>query len=246
MRIMQWNDRAIILSARAYGETGAVVQIFTPSQGRHGGLVRGRKAKPILQPGNLVEAVWNARLSEHLGNLQVELVSPHAARVMMDSERLAALTCACALIETSMPERDPHPALYRTFERFLEVLASGAPWGQAYVTLELELLSELGFALDLSECAATGATQDLAYVSPKSGRAVSREAGAAYHDRLFALPAFLTTPDEIATRTEIGQALKLSSYFLERHWEHVAHKPLPAARARLVAVFNAALRPELA
>lgn len=235
---MQWNDRAIILSTRAYGETGTVVQVFTPSQGRHGGLVRGRKSKAQLQPGNLVEVMWNARLAEHLGNLQVELVTPHAARVMSDQERLAALSCACALIETSMPERDPHPQLYKALERFLEVLGSGAPWGQAYVTLELELLSELGFALDLSECAATGATEDLAYVSPKSGRAVSREAGAAYHDKLFALPAFLMAPMEIASRSEIGQALKLSSYFLERHWEQVAHKPMPAARARLVALLN--------
>ncbi len=160
---MQWTDDGIVLSARPHGETAVVVQLLTRGQGRHAGLVRGgqgRRARGIYQPGNLVAARWSARLAEHLGNYTCELMESHAARVLDDPARLAALSAAAALAETALPEREPHAACYEGFLALLEAL-TGAHWAEAYVRWELALLAELGFGLDLESCAAGGASDRL-------------------------------------------------------------------------------------
>ena len=233
---MEWTDHGIVLSSRPHGETGLVASLLTRSHGRHAGFIHGgisRKARPVWQPGNVVEVAWRARLAEQLGNYTGELREPHAARALDNPTELAGLAAACAMADTALPEREPHPAMYEGFHAFLGVL--GHPgWPAIYVRLELGLLQELGFGLDLEKCALTGTAEDLAFVSPKTGRAVSRAAAEPYRDKLVALPAFLSTGGLPADAGELRQGLDLTGFFLERHvfWPH--NKPLPAARARFM------------
>ena len=193
---MQWTDEAIVLSARKHGENSIVVRVLSHHHGVYAGVVKGAHSKTnrgLYQSGNILTVTWNARLAEHIGMLKGEMVEPTAALVMQDAMKLAALTSACALIEIAMPERHPYPALYKHLRIFLHHLLHAEDWQENYVKLELALLAESGFGLDLSECAATGQKDDLLYVSPKSGRSVSREAGEPYKDKLLPLPTFLTT-----------------------------------------------------
>jgi DNA repair protein RecO (recombination protein O) len=213
-----------------------VVSLLTREHGRHAGFVPGgssRRGRPIWQTGNVVEAAWRARLAEQLGNYSGELREPHAARVMDDASELSGLAAACAVIDAALPEREPHPAMYEGFHAFLLALGHDG-WPAIYVRLELGLLQELGYGLDLARCAATGATEDLAFVSPKTGRAVSRSAAEPYRAKLLALPGFLSTGGLPSDDVELRQGLDLTGYFLERHvfWPH--NKPLPPARARLI------------
>ena len=237
---MHWSDDGIVLAARPHGETGAIVQLLTRDHGRHAGLLRGgqgRRARGLLQPGNLVAAEWSGRLAEHLGTYACELVTAYAARVLDDPDRLAALSAAAAVCEGALPEREPHAPCFEGLRALLEELP-GDHWAEVYVHWELAVLSELGFGLDLAKCAAGGANDQLAYVSPKSGRAVSLAAGEPYRDKLLALPGFLAGrggggPDEV------GQGLALTGLFLERFVFAPHHKPLPAARQRLAGRFPA-------
>lgn len=233
---MDWNDQAIVLSARAHGENALVVSLLTRDHGRHAGFVPGglsRRARPVWQSGNLVEVGWRARLSEQLGNYSGELREPHAARALDDAVQLSGLAAACAVVDAALPDREPHPAMFDGFAAFLGIL--GHPgWPAIYVRLELGLLQELGFGLDLEKCAATGATEDLGFVSPKTGRAVSRAAAGPYKEKLLPLPGFLSTGGLPADDDELRQGLDLTGFFLERHvfWPH--NKPLPPARARFM------------
>jgi DNA repair protein RecO (recombination protein O) len=233
---MDWSDEGIVLSARPHGESGLIVSLLTRMHGRHAGFVPGggsRRASPVWQPGNVVEVGWRARLSDQLGNYTGELREPHAARALDDAVELAGLSAACAVADAALPEREPHPAMFDGFRAFLGAL--GHPgWPAIYVRLELGLLQELGFGLDLEKCAATGTSEDLAYVSPKTGRAVSRVAAGPYKEKLLALPGFLSTGGLPADDEQLRLGLDLTAYFLERHvfWPH--NKPLPPARSRFM------------
>ncbi|EME71454.1 DNA repair protein RecO [Paramagnetospirillum caucaseum] len=232
---MEWDDDAIVLAVRRHGETGAVASLLTRSHGRHAGLVHGGQAKAnraVLQPGNAVRAKWTARLPEQLGNYRLEMLQAHGAAFLDDPARLAALGSACALAEAALPERQPHPVCHAALAALLYALEAES-WPSVYVHFELALLRDLGFGLDLTACAATGRTDDLAWVSPKTGRAVSREAGEPYRDRLFRLPAFLVEGGE-GTGADIRAGLELSGFFLQRHVLDPRHTVLPAARGRLV------------
>lgn len=234
---MDWSDGAIVLSARAHGERAAVVQLLSRAQGRHAGLVRGRaRQAALLQAGTEVEAHWRARLADHLGVFTLEIRRHHAGRWLDDPPRLAALASACALIETSLPERAPHPALHDSLARLLAGL-DDALWPAHYVRWELSLLAELGYGLDLRSCAATGRHDDLAYVSPKSGRAVSLGAGAAWRDRLLLLPAFLVGASEPGPG-DIRAGLELAAFFLRRQGLARVDGGLPPARERLADYFR--------
>lgn len=240
---MQWSDESIVLSARRHGETSALVRVLTREHGVFAGIAKGAQSKSsrgLYQPGNLVSAAWQARLAEHLGLFRCEMKQAVAAQVMDDALKLAALSSVCALIETALPERHPYPRLYEGFRAFLATLCHTENWLEDYIKLELSLLAESGFGLDLSHCAATGQTHDLCYVSPKSGRAVSREAGEPYKDRLLTLPKFLTpSPQGERKATEVVAGLRLSGYFLES-WLLAPHgKKLPAARGRLTQTVKA-------
>jgi DNA repair protein RecO (recombination protein O) len=232
---VEWQDEGVVLAARRHGESSAVVSVFTPSQGRHAGWVRGgagRRARSLYEPGNRLRLTWRARLADQLGSFNAELEAATAARLLDDPDRLAGLGAACALLEATLPERDPHPILYNVFLLLIDVLTEENDWLEHYVRFELDLLAELGFGLDLSVCAVTGATTDLVYVSPRSGRAVSRAGAGAYADRLLPLPGFLlgqgtADPDQIRT------GLRLTGAFLRRHLFDASERPMPSARERL-------------
>ncbi len=233
---MQWSDEGIVLSVRPHGETAAVVEIMTRHHGRHLGLVHGgrsRKLRPILQIGNHVEATWKARLADQLGHISLELTRGYAAAAMDDATALAGLTSMASLMRL-LPERDPHPALYEVTLFVLGFLDDPTVWPALYVRWELALIDELGFGLDLSECAATGSNDQLIYVSPKSGRAVSASAGEPYKDRLLALPAFLSKGRGGSTSTaDIRAGLALTGYFLESRVLTPRGEALPDIRSRL-------------
>lgn len=232
----QWQDQGIVLSARAHGESGAVVTLLTENNGRHAGYVRGAhssKNRGMLEPGSLVDARWTSRVSDGLGSFTLELAQSYAPRIMSDPLRLAALQSACSLCAESLPEREGHPGLFHGFIALLETL-EGEHWAAAYVMWEIALLKELGFSLDLAKCAGGGDANDLIYVSPKTGRAVSREQGVLYKDRLLRLPAFLrpsVRPDEESRYEEdVLSGLDLTGHFLE-HWAFAHHNGIPEARA---------------
>lgn len=233
---MEWADRGFVLSARRHGESAAIVHLLTEAHGRHAGLVRGgggRRARGLLQPGNLVAARWRARLAEHLGTMTCELEAGHAARFLDHAGRLAALAAAAALVEAALPERLPYPAIYAGFAALVEALG-GERWPEATVRFEVALLAALGYGLDLSRCAATGTRDDLAFVSPKTGRAVSAASGRPYADKLFALPAFLLAAEAPpAAAADIAAGLSLTGFFLEQHVFAPQGGKLPAARRRL-------------
>lgn len=232
---MDWTDRGIVLSARRHGESSVILSLLTAEHGRHAGVVRGgqsRRRRGVLEVGNLVAASWRARLEEHLGNFTVELETGYAARVLDSPDRLAALTALCATIDACLAERETHPALFADSLRLIASLED-PDFAAHYVVWELGLLGELGYGLDLSSCAATGVVDDLAYVSPRSARAVSRTAGEPYRDRLLPLPGFLKGGDNI-TPGDVFDGLKLTGYFLDRHVFHPHGGRLPDARERFL------------
>jgi len=232
---MHWTDEGVILSVRPHGETAAVAEIFTRSHGRHLGLVHGGRSgrlRPVLQTGNHVEAVWRARLAEHLGQVRVELRRGYAALVMEDALALAGLSSMCALARL-LPERDPHPSLFEVTLFVLGFLDERTVWPALMVRWELALLDELGFGLDLSACAATGTRQDLIYVSPKSGRAVSAAAGEPYRDKLLQLPTFLVkSRQESILPQDVVAGLALTRHFLETRVLLPRGEAMPEASAR--------------
>lgn len=234
---MEWRDEGIVLGRRRHGETSAIVSLFTREHGRHLGRVRGavgKRAAGIYESGNIVTAAWRGRLAEHLGTLTCELADAIAARVMEDPLRLGALLSACALIETTMAEREPHITLYETTLALFQSL-EGRDWAANYVRWEMHALAELGFGLDLSHCAATGQSKDLAYVSPRSGRAVSRDAGVAYADRLFILPPFLIGERSDAPDAQsVLAGLEITGHFLERNVLAANDRAMPVARTQFV------------
>ncbi|HZF35659.1 MAG TPA: DNA repair protein RecO [Candidatus Angelobacter sp.] len=247
--MIEWSDDGIVLSARRHGESAAIVSLLTRVHGRHAGIVlggAGRRARGVYEPGNRVAATWRARLSEHLGHYACELAESRAAALLDDALRLAALTSATALLDAALPEREPHARLYDSLDALVAQLCDPpTSWPALYVRFELDLLTELGFGLDLSRCAATGRSDDLAYVSPKTGRAVSTAAGEPYRDRLLSLPPFLTRPAANGiSSADILNGLRLTGFFLEQHV--FAHQPvpstgrglLPAPRDRLIAILQ--------
>jgi len=233
---MDWSDDGIFLTAKPLGEANMVAELFTRAHGRHLGLVRGgrsRRMRPLLQPGNLLRVTWRARLSEHLGGFNVELVEAHAARVLDDAAALAAVSSLAGLARL-LPERDAHPELYAAALDVLHAFDNAETWPALLVRWELQLLGELGFGLDLSECAATGIDADLAYVSPRSGRAVSRNAGRPYCSKLLKLPAFLLNEGASVGEGDIIAGFVLTGHFLERDVLHPHGLTMPRARERLV------------
>ncbi|MCS7266887.1 MAG: DNA repair protein RecO [Geminicoccaceae bacterium] len=238
---MEWTDEAVLLAVRPHGEHDAIASALTFEHGRHLGLViagRSRKRAPLLQPGNRFTLTWRARLESHLGHFTVEPQRLYAAVVVHDPLRLAALAAVTSLLDVALAEREPHPRLYAGLVAFLGRLAeNAADWPETLVRFELLLLAELGFALELDRCALTGARDELVWVSPRTGRAVSRAAGAPWADRLLPLPPFLLDRAP-ADRKQIAQGLRLAGHFILRHLLAPADRPMPVARERLVALFD--------
>lgn len=240
---MEWRDQGILLSVRRHGESAAIIDVLTPQRGRHSGVVRGgasRRLAPILQPGAQLDLSWRARLEDHLGAFTVEPVRSRTALVMDDRLALAGLNAVTSLLLFSLPEREVHAALYQRTETLLDLMGARDVWPLAYLRWEMALLQDMGFGLDLSACAVRGArANDLSYVSPRSGRAVSRAGAGDWADRLLPLPPCMlghgTAPDD-----EIAEGLRTTGYFLHnRLAPELGHKPLPDARARFIARFDA-------
>jgi DNA repair protein RecO (recombination protein O) len=239
---MDWRDDGIVLSTRKLGESSVRLSVLTRDYGRHAGMVRGAMSKSMrgtLEPGNEIRVGWSARLAEHLGQFRCELTGAHAADLLLQPGPLMAMSSACAMLDATLPERETHPDLYHGTVALMAALKT-AQWLPTYIRWEIGLLEELGYGLDLAQCAASNAIGDLAYVSPKSGRAVSEAAGKAYRDRLLPLPAFLAIGKASAMRQECGLAdqmrdgLKLTGFFIHRDiFEAKGIKPV-AARDRLV------------
>ncbi len=234
---MHWSDEAIILSVRPHGETAAVVELWTRNHGRHLGLVHGgrsRKLRPVLQTGNHVDATWKARLADQLGHVSLELRRGFAAESMENDAALSALLTLTTLTRL-LPERDPHPNLYEITLFVLGFLDDVTVWPALLVRWELALLQELGFGLDLSQCASTGSNDQLIYVSPKSGRAVSASAGEPYRDRMLALPQFLTKQRAgMVTTQDVREGLLLTGHFLETRVLLPRGETLPESRSRIL------------
>lgn len=215
---MEWRDEGVILSVRRHGETSAIAEILTARHGRCLGLVRGgrsRSQRPVLQAGNAVQVAWRARLEEHLGTYTLEPISLRAGAIMDEPFRLAGLATLAGLAQL-LPEREPHGRVYEALRVVLEAIDQDEVWPALLVRWEMGLLDELGFGLDLSQCAATGTRDELIYVSPRSGKSVSAAAGAPFRDRLFRLPAFLTA-NAPATDADVVDGFRLTGYFLDRH-----------------------------
>ncbi|MGA8435527.1 MAG: DNA repair protein RecO [Methyloceanibacter sp.] len=233
---MDFSDEGILISAKPLGEANTIAELLTARHGRHLGLVRGgrsRRMRPLMQLGNVLSVTWRARLADHLGGYNLELIEPYAARVLDDQAALAAIGSLTGLAK-QLPERDPHPQLYRGALEVLQALADANVWPALLVRWEMMLLQDLGFGLDLSECAATGTDADLIYVSPRSGRAVSRDAGQPFCDRLLKLPRFLLEDDASPAPSDILAGFALTGHFLERDVLAPQGLASPAARTRLI------------
>ena len=234
---MQWTDEGIVLGVRRLGELGVILELMTQERGRHLGLVRGGtgvRLRGVLQPGNSLRATWRARLDDHLGHYLVEGINLRAAGILTAAHAVHGVTHLAALCRL-LAEREPHAGIHATLEQILDALDDPSVVGPMVARFELAFLAELGFGLDLSSCAATGAKDDLIYVSPRSGRAVSGAAGEAYREKLLRLPSFLRTDAEPASAADLADAFALTGFFLDRHAFAPRGLAVPDARARFVA-----------
>jgi DNA repair protein RecO (recombination protein O) len=238
--MIEWQDEGIVLSVRPHGETGGIVSLLTQNHGRAAGYVYGAtstKSRGVLEIGNVVSAEWQARGSDQLGKFSLEPEKSYAADVMHDPVRLTALQAACALADKTLPEHERHPAMFEGTRALLAAFSTDL-WAASYIFWEIGLLRELGFGLDLSKCVSTGETQDLIYVSPKSGCAVSAAAGSIYKEKLLKLPPFLRGEARFE-REDILDGLKLTGYFLLHRVFSQTHANLPEPRLRLEEKFAA-------
>jgi len=234
---MEFEDEGLVLSARPHGEAGAIVEVLTASRGLWAAHVAGggsRRMKPILQPGGRVVFTYRARMADQLGGAGLEPVGEGPSALFDDSLALAGLSAAAAVTAGALPEREPHPGAFLALEALIQALGDGDIWPAVFVRFEAGLLAELGFGLDLSKCAVTGGADDLVWVSPRTGRAVSAAAGEPYKDRLLALPPFLLSAQGRLRPGDIGAGLALSGHFLASFVFAPLNRPLPPARLRLI------------
>ncbi|WP_375174264.1 DNA repair protein RecO [Pseudooceanicola sp.] len=237
---MEWRDEGILLSVKRHGESAIIAEVFTPTHGRHAGVVRGgasRRMAPILQPGAQMDIAWKARLQEHLGNFALEPLRSRSATIMSNRMALTGLNAVTALLCFTLPEREPHARLYARTEALLDLLEQTDLWPLAYLHWEMALLEDLGFGLDLSGCAVTGATEGLRYISPRTGRAVTAEGAGEFADRLLPLPPCLIGQGE-APDAEIAEGFRVTGHFLHSHLApELGSRPLPEARQRFLDLF---------
>ena len=233
---MDWREEGVLLAVRKHGETSAIIDVFTEGHGRHAGVVRGgtsRKIAPVLQPGAQLDVTWRARLEDHLGMFSVEPVRSRAD-LMSARDTLAAMNAVTSLLAFVLPEREAHPTLYQRSLAMLDMIGDGPFWTLAYLRWELALLDDLGFGLDLGRCAVTDRSDNLVFVSLKSGRAVSRAGAGEWVDRMLPLsPALIGEGD--GSPSEVLDGLKVTGHFLAQNFaSSIGDKPLPAARQRFV------------
>ncbi len=234
--MIEWRDEGILLTARKHGETSIIAEVFCAHRGRHAGVVRGgtsRKMSPVLQPGAQLDVIWKARLEEHIGSYQVEPLRSRAAQAMGDPLALAGMTSALAMLSFGLPEREEHAALYETSVTLLDLICATEAWPLAYLRWEVQLLEEMGFGLDLHQCAVTGETEGLEFVSPKTGRAVAGYAAGEWKSRLLPLvPCMVGNGD--AENASIAEGLRTTGYFIEKWLAASLNRSVPEARKRFI------------
>ena len=233
----EFHEEAFVLSARSHGDTGVVVDLLTETNGRHAAYVAGgasRKMKPFLQAGARVIADYRARTSDHLGSARLEAVGEGPSALFDDPLALTGLAAAAAVAQGALPEREPHPGAFLAFEALMGAFVLPDIWPAIFVRFEAGLLEDLGFGLDFSRCAVTGGMDDLIWVSPRTGRAVSRDAGAPYADKLLNLPPFMLGAQAGLAEGDVGSGLDLTGHFLEQFVFHPQNKPIPAARVWMI------------
>ncbi len=243
---MEWSDEGIVLGVRPFGEHSAIVDALTRQHGRHSGLVRGatsRRMKGMLEPGNLLSLGWRARIDQQLGNFSFELVSSRAAQFFDDGLKLGGLSAVCAICATTMPEREVHGRVFEALDGLLQMMSLEASpaWVRSYVRFELVLLEDLGFGLDLSQCAVSGAREGLSLVSPITGRAVTEKAAGEFANRLLALPAFLLSNTAEADARQLLEGLALTAFFLGKSVLEPQGATLPSARRRFAGKLSAGI-----
>jgi DNA repair protein RecO (recombination protein O) len=235
--MIEWRDEGALIRVRKHGESSAIIEVFTPSRGLTAGIVRGgtsRKIAPTLQPGAQLDVTWKARLEDHLGSFTVEPIRSRTAQVMQDRLALAGLNAVTGLLSFLLPDREAHAQLYARTIQLLDLLGQNDVWPLAYLQWEVALLDEMGFGMDLSACAVSGLNDDLFYVSPRTGRAVSRLAAGEWADRLLPLPHVLLGKGD-ADLNEIVLALRTTGHFLNNHLaKSLGNLPIPEARQRLI------------
>lgn len=234
---MEWRDEGVLLSMRPHGEGSAIIEVLTAEHGRHMGVVRGgasRRMAPVLQPGSQIAVEWRARLDNQLGTFRAEPLRSRAA-VLDDPLGLSGFGAVCALLHHALPEREPHGGLYQQTLTLMDAMVAGQDWGVAYLRWEMRLLEDIGFGLSLGSCAVTGSREDLAFVSPKTGRAVSRTGAGDWAARLLPMPACMLGQGPAST-TELLQGLAITAHFLTRELSpQLKSGPLPESRARMIA-----------
>jgi DNA repair protein RecO (recombination protein O) len=236
---VEFDDDAFVLSARTHGESGAIIEALTRMHGKWAAHVAGgasRRLRPLMQAGARVQLHYRARTADQLGSASLEAEGEGPSALFDDPLALAGLASASAVLSTALPEREPHPGAFLAFEALLEALGNPQIWPAVLVRFEAGLLEILGFGLDLSRCAVTGSTDDLVWVSPRTGRAVSARAGEPWRDRLMPLPRFLISAQESVGPGDVGAGLAITGRFLEQFVFGVVSRPLPAARVRLTEV----------
>lgn len=232
--MIDWTDEGVVLSRRAHGETSAIVEVFCAGHGRVAGVVRGgasRRMAPVLEPGSQVAVRWRARVEGHLGRFEVEPVRSRAAQVLGDRRALAGLNGLCALVRFGVPEREACADFYRTSLPLFDLLGQEV-WPLAYLRWEMALLAQAGFGLDLSRCAVVGAANDLSFVSPRTGRAVSRAGAGKWADRLLPLPPVML--GEGGDDAQVVEGLLVTGHFLHHHMAVAVDRAVPEARGRLI------------
>lgn len=234
---MEWREEGVLLAVRKHGENAAIIEVFTEGHGLHSGVVRGgagRRMGPVLQPGAQLDLTWRARLEDHLGAFGVEPMRLRAADILGDALALAGLSSVCALLRFTLPDREPHPALYARSVALLDALGAEG-WPGVYLRWELALLDEMGFGLDLERCAISGRRDGLAFISPRTGRAVRADAAPEWADRLLPLPDSLRAGGQASGMADVRAGLLVTGHFMTRHLaQSLGDRPLPSARARFV------------
>ena len=239
---MRWESNGLILNFSKYNEKSYILEIFTEEHGKHKGIIRGLHSKnkrSIIEPGNEVFATWSGRLETHLGNYNVEQIKLWSSHILQFKDKLSAISSICSLISLTMAERQPNPLIYFSSKKLIEIVASTRDdWIREYVSWEMQLLSEIGYGLDLERCAVTSKSSDLVYVSPSSGRAVTNEGAGDFKNKLLPLPKFMTDFKANYDNDDIYNALNLTEFFFKKRFFLPNNLNFPQSRNRLKELFN--------
>ena len=239
---MRWESNGLILNFSKYNEKSYILEIFTEEHGKHKGIIRGLHSKnkrSVIEPGNEVFATWSGRLETHLGNYTVEPIKLWSSHILQFKDKLSAISSICSLISLTMAERQPNPLIYFSSKKLIEIVASTRDdWIREYVSWEMQLLSEIGYGLDLERCAVTSKSSDLVYVSPSSGRAVTNEGAGDFKNKLLPLPKFMTDFKANYDNDDIYNALNLTEFFFKKRFFLPNNLNFPQSRNRLKELFN--------